>query len=81
MTDPLFTREFWLRTLTQAIHASAGAAVGILGSEGVRTLHSLPWEAVATSAVFGGLLSVLASLSSQAIPNTTPATFLPKPKS
>jgi hypothetical protein len=77
VTDPLFTRDFWLRTFTQAVHAAAGAAVGILGSEGVQTLHSLPWEAVATSAVFGAAMSVLASLSSQAAPNTMPASFLP----
>lgn len=77
MTEPLFTRDFWVRTFTQAIHASAGAAVGILGSEGVQTLHSLPWQAVATSAVFGAVLSVLASLSSQAVPNSPPASFVP----
>jgi r1t holin len=78
VTEPLFTRDFWARTFTQAVHASAGAAVGILGSEGVQTLHSLPWQAVLTAAGFGAVMSVLASLASQATPNTATASFVPQ---
>jgi hypothetical protein len=75
--DPLFTGDFWMRSSSQAIHAAAGAAIGPLASLEISTLKSLPWQAIATSALVGALVSLFASLSSQGIPGSAPASFLP----
>lgn len=76
--DAMWTAEFWERAFSQSIHAAAGAAIGPLASLEITTLHSLPWQAVATSAMVGGIVSLFASLSSQSFPNTKPASFIPK---
>lgn len=76
--DAIWTAEFWERTFSQSVHAAAGAAIGPLASLEISTLHSLPWESIATSALAGAAISLLASLSSQGVPGSAPATFLPK---
>lgn len=76
--DAIWTGEFWERAFSQSLHAAAGAAIGPLASLELTTLHSVPWQAVATSAMVGGIVSLLASLSSQGVPGTQPASFIPK---
>lgn len=76
-TSELFTADFWQRTLTQAVHGSAGGTLGALGTGELKLLNSVPWYAVLSAAAIGGLLSLLASLSSVKVPNTIPASFIP----
>ena len=73
----LLTSDFWIRAATQAIHTIAGAAIGILTSEGISTLHDVPWQGLATSAFIGGAVSLLGSIASVPVPGTVPASFLP----
>lgn len=76
--DPLFTGEFWMRSATQMIHAAAGAAVGPLALKEIHNLRCLPFDDLLTSATVGALVSLLASISSQGVPGTATATFMPK---
>lgn len=64
MSDALLTVEFWIKTAIVCVHVAAGAALGVLGSGGVDTLRSVPWEAVLSSAGFAALYAALAAVSS-----------------
>jgi hypothetical protein len=73
----LFTADFWQRAFTQAVHASAASALTPLATQQLGELGSVPWYAVVSAAVIGGVVSVLFSLASIKVPNTVPASFVP----
>lgn len=61
--EVLYTKAFWLKTIALCFHVAAGAALGVLGSEGVNTLRSVPWEAVVSAGGFAALYALLASVA------------------
>lgn len=75
--EPLFTKEFWSRTFTQAIHAAAGGALSIFTTKEFNLTHGGSWVAMAVGALSGLIGSGLLSLTSQGVPNTQEASFLP----
>lgn len=80
MTLPLFTVAYWKITVSQLVHATAGAAAGAITAGVVRHVDgsvSVPWWAVLTSTGVSGLLSLLLSLGGQAAPNTAGPTLMP----
>lgn len=76
-TTELLTADFWQRTLTQAAHAAAGAALPLLVGGGFKLLTDVPWYAVLSAAALCAIVSVLASIVSVKAPGTEPASFIP----
>lgn len=61
-------------------HTMAAAALGVLVSnDAIHTLGDVPWYAMLSVALIAGIASILGSLSSQAVPNTLPTSFVRKP--
>lgn len=83
MTAPqLFTVTFWQTTIAQVVHSAAGGALTALTLSGVSAADpaahvSVPWWGLLMGAAVGGASALLLALSSQAIPGSGPATFLP----
>jgi hypothetical protein len=84
MTTPqIFTTTFWQATIAQVVHAAAGGAltawgIGAVGATDPATHVSVPWWGLFMGAVIGGLTALLLALSSNLVPGTGPATFLPE---
>lgn len=82
MATELFSADFWQRAVTQTVHSAAGGAltalsIGGVGAADPGTHVSVPWWGLLMGAVVGGLTAFLLALSSTAVPNTAPASFLP----
>lgn len=73
----IFTKAFWVRFLENGVHAFAGGVLGIVGTGFTGDLTSVPWETALSAGAIGALVSGLASLASEGVPNTAPASFLP----
>ncbi|MGV7669164.1 holin [Mycobacterium kansasii] len=76
-SSELFTLDFWQRTLTQALHSAAAAAVTPLANRELDLIGSVPWYSVGSAAAIGALVSLLLSVASARVPGTLPASFLP----
>lgn len=76
--NSIFSLAFWKFSAEQAVHGAAGAVVTALAAAGVGG-DNVPWYGVLTAAGIGGLTSLALSLSSQAVPGTLPASFIPAP--
>jgi hypothetical protein len=79
-SSELFTVTFWQVTLTQVVHATAGAAAGALLTGVVHNIDgsvSVPWWGVLLNAAIAGLSTLLLALAGQQLPSTGVASFLP----
>jgi hypothetical protein len=76
-TSELFTKDFWQRAFTQAVHAAAASALTPLATQQLGELNSVPWYAIVSAAVIGGVASVLFSLATVKVPGTMPASLVP----
>jgi hypothetical protein len=54
-TSELFTKDFWQRAFTQAVHAAAASALTPLATQQLGELNSVPWYAIVSAAVIGGV--------------------------
>ena len=73
----IFTKAFWARLLENALHAFAGGMLGVVGTGFAGGLAAVPWETALSAGAIGALVSGLASLASEKVPNTAPGSFLP----
>lgn len=77
------TKTYWLLLLERVVRAFAAGALAALGVGKIpgitqaATLSGVPWLAILTGGVIGALVSLLSSLSSEALPNTLPTSFVP----
>lgn len=78
----ILTWDFWRRVIENDIHVFAGGMLGILtGKElGVTGLAALPWTSALDAGLIAVIVSTLATLASQKIPDTPPGGFLPPAK-
>lgn len=75
--EPLFTKEFWSRLITQAVHSGAAGALSIVTTTEFSLINGASWMALCIGGMTGVITSILMSLSSQGIPGTQEASFLP----
>jgi len=73
----IFTKAFWVRLFENGIHAFAGGVLGVIGTGFAGGLAAVPWETALSAGAIGALVSSLASLASEGVPNSAPASFLP----
>lgn len=78
MTDFL-TTYFWKRVFENDVHVFAGGMLGVLAGKtiGVGGLAALPWTAALDAGCLAVVISTLATLATQKIPNTPEGGFLP----
>jgi hypothetical protein len=73
----MWSLVFWKRLGENAIHASSGAMIGIVGAEGFHLLSGGSWKSALVAAGTGALLSALMTLSSQQVSNAPLGSFVP----
>lgn len=75
----IFSTYFWKRVFETDVHVFAGGMLGVLTAKGlgVGGVAALPWTAALDAGCFAVIASTLASLTTQAIPNTPSGGFLP----
>ena len=78
MTD-IWTKAFWKRLIENDIHVFAGGMLGVLTGKalGIAGLAALPWHAAFDAGGFAVIVSTLATIASQPVPNTPPGSFIP----
>lgn len=76
--DNIFTLAFWKRTFENSVHAFAGGMLGSFGAGELGAINSVPWYAALSAGVIAAVISTLASLASQRVPDTAPASFAAK---
>lgn len=73
----IFTVAFWKRVFENDVHAFAGGMLGSFGAGELGTINSVPWYAALSAGVIAAVISTLASLASNRVPNTSPGSFVP----
>lgn len=78
-TSSIFTTYFWKRVFETDVHVFAGGMLGILTAKGlgIGGLAAVPWTAALDAGLFAVVMSTLASLATQGVPNTPDGGFLP----
>lgn len=66
----MWTRIFWLKTAERALKTTAQAALSLL-AVGTTSLLSVPWPAVAAVSGLAGLVSVLTSIASSGVADSS----------
>jgi len=79
----LFTISFWLLTVARVVRGAAVGGTAVIGAGQFDTLGTVPWNGFVTGCLVGGIMSLLASLGNQFIPDAAPpgvAALLSGPK-
>ena len=71
------TKAFWKRLLENNIHAFSGGMLGFITAEKVGLITQVPWTEALQVGAMGVVITTLISFSSQVLPNTPPASFIP----
>lgn len=75
--DRIWTKTFWRRLAENDIHAFSGGMLGVLCAGKFGDLSGVPWTSALQVGVIGAVISTLATLASQEVPNTPTGSFLP----
>lgn len=73
----IFSKIFWKRVLENDIHAFSGGMLGVVVAEKTGVLSQVPWTSALQVGAMGAIISTLATLASQEVPNTPTGSFLP----
>jgi len=66
----MWTRLFWAKTAERALKTTAQSALSLL-AVGTTSLLSVPWEAVAAVSGLAGVVSVLTSIASSGVADSS----------